>query len=100
MSTTPQKRAVKRYRKHLNEKGMARFEVLGRSSDRELIRTLARQLASAEPDSSRIRAVVRQAVSTKQSKKGGILEALRQSPMVGADLNVSRPATPGRRVDL
>src|SRR5580658_1465467 len=35
MSTTPQKRALKRYRKRLNQRGMARFEVLGLEADRE-----------------------------------------------------------------
>ena len=29
MSTTPQKRALNNYRKLLNQRGMARFEVLG-----------------------------------------------------------------------
>jgi hypothetical protein len=38
MSTTPQKRALNRYRKRLTQQGMARFEVLGLDADRELIR--------------------------------------------------------------
>jgi hypothetical protein len=33
MSTTPQKRALNRYRKRLNQRGMARFEVLGLDAD-------------------------------------------------------------------
>src|ERR1017187_875590 len=33
-------------------------------------------------------------------EKGGILNALRRSPLVGADLDLNRPPTPGRRVDL
>ena len=100
MSTTPQKRALKRYRKRLSQRGMARFEVLGLDADRELIRSLARRLASNGPDSAHIRATVRLCVSGEQPKKGGILEALRRSPLVGADLDLSRPRTPGRRVDL
>ena len=100
MSTTPQKRALKRYRKRLNEQGMARFEVLGRDADRELIRSLARRLAGEGPDSERIRATVRLSISAESSKKGGILNALRRSPLVGADLDLSRPLTPGRKVDL
>jgi len=63
MSTTPQKRALKNYRKRLNQRGMARFEVLGRDADRELIRSLARRLAGDAPDSARIRAVVCGAIS-------------------------------------
>jgi hypothetical protein len=100
MSTTPQKRALKRYRKRLSQQGMARFEVLGLDADRELIRSLARRLAGDAPDSARIRASLRLTISGEQSKKGGILNALRRSPLVGADLDLNRPVTPGRRVEL
>jgi hypothetical protein len=100
MSTTPQKRALKRYRKRLNQRGMARFEVLGLDADRQLIRSLARRLAADDPDSARIRATVRLTISGEQPKKGGILNALRRSPLVGADLDLNRPPKPGRRVDL
>jgi hypothetical protein len=100
MSTTPQKRALNNYRKRLNQRGMARFEVLGRDADRELIRSLARRLAGDGPDSARIRATVRLTISGEQPKKGGILNALRRSPLVGADLDLNRPVTPGRGVDL
>lgn len=100
MSTTPQKRALKNYRKRLNQRGMARFEVLGLDADRELIRSLARRLAENGPDSAPIRAAVRRAVSEEPAKKGGILNALRRSPLVGADLDIKRPPMPGRKVDL
>jgi hypothetical protein len=100
MSTTPQKRALSRYRKRLNQRGMARFEVLGLDADRELIRSLASRLAANGPDSLRIRASVRLTISGEQPKKGGILNALRQSPLVGADLDLNRPVAAGRRVDL
>jgi hypothetical protein len=100
MSTTPQKRAIKRYRKRLNERGIARFKVLGLKADRELIRTLAKRLADNDPDSTRIRATIRQTVSEGQSPKGGILDALRRSPLVGADLVLSRLPASGRKVDL
>ena len=100
MKTTPQKRALASYRKRLSEMGMARFEVLGLETDRELIRSLARRLASKDAQSARIRATVRTCVSDKPARKGGILEALRRSPMVGADLNLKRPTITGRKVDL
>jgi hypothetical protein len=100
MSTTPQRRALKNYRKRLAQRGMARFEVLGLDADRELIRSLAKQLAGSSPESARIRASVRLAMSGAAPKKGGILNALRRSPLVGADLDLKRPVTPGRRVDL
>jgi hypothetical protein len=100
VSTTPQKRALKRYRKRLNQQGLARFEVLGRDSDRELIRFLARRLAGDDPDAARIRTTLRLAVSGEASKNGGILDALRRSPLVGADLDLKRMPTPGRKVEL
>jgi hypothetical protein len=100
MSTTPQKRALHNYRKRLSQRGMARFEVLGLDSDRELIRSIARRLAGNSPDSARIRATVRLTIAGEQPKKGGILNALRRSPLVGANLDLNRPVTPGRRVDL
>ena len=100
MSDTSQKRALINYRKRLNERGMARFEVLGLDADRELIRSLARRLADNGPDSMRIRAAVRRTVSGEPPNKGGILDALRRSPLVGADLHLKRPVMTGRKVDL
>jgi hypothetical protein len=97
-TTTPQKRAQDSYRKRLIQRGMARFEVLGLDADRELIRSLARKLA--DPDSARIRATVRGAISGEHLGKGGILKALRESPLVGADLDLTRPVSPPRKLDL
>jgi hypothetical protein len=79
---------------------MARFEVLGLDADRNLIRSLARHLAGDGPDSARIRATVRRSIAGEPPKKGGILDALRRSPLVGADLDLERPVTPGRKVEL
>jgi hypothetical protein len=101
MRETPQRRALNNYRKRLAQRGMARFEVLGLDADRELIRSLARRLADDGTDSGRIRATVRRTISGDQpKKKGSILSALRRSPLVGADLNLTRQVTAGRRVDL
>jgi hypothetical protein len=100
MSDSSQKRALKNYRDRLGERGMARFEVLGRDADRDLIRSLARRLAEGGPDASSIRAVVSQTISGEPPKKGGILAALRRSPLVGADLDLQRPFNPGRDIDL
>jgi hypothetical protein len=100
MSTTPQKRAIKNYRKRLSQRGMARFEVLGLDADRELIRSLARRLADDGADSVQIRATVRHTISGERPKKGGILSALRRSPLIGADLDLRRHVAAARRVDL
>ena len=99
MSETSQSRAVKNYRNCLAERGMARFEALGRVIDRELMRSLARRLTEDDPDAHRLRTVVSQGVAGNRPRKGGILEALRRSPLVGADVIPSRPFEPGREVD-
>ena len=98
MRDTSQKRAIDNYRKRLKQRGMARFEVLGLNTDRELIRSLARRLADNGPESVRIRATVRRTVAGEPPSKGGILSALRRSPLVGADLNLKRPIVAGRDV--
>lgn len=100
MSDTSQRRALNNYRKRLKQRGMARFEVLGLDADRDLIRALARRLADNGPDSARIRATIRRTVSGEPPNKGGVLNALRRSPLVGADLNLTRPLKTGRKVDL
>lgn len=100
MRNTSQNRAVSNYRKRLKKRGVARFEVLGLGGDRELIRSLAKQLADNSPDSARIRAAVRRTISGEQPNRGGILNALRRSPLVGAELNLERPVTADRKVDL
>lgn len=97
---TSQKRAIQNYRSRLSKRGLARFEVLGLDGDRDLIRSLARKLADEGPDATRIRATVSQTIFGEPPKTGGILAALRRSPLVGADLNLSRSRVEGRKVDL
>ena len=100
MNNISRRLATKKYRSRLAERGMARFEVLGRDADRELIRLLARRLAEDCPEADRLRTVVSQGVAGKPPRRGGILEALRRSPLVGADAVPSRPFESGRKVDL
>jgi hypothetical protein len=100
MSNPSQKRAVDNYRKRLSQQGMARFEVLGLDADRELIRTLAKRLADDKENAAKIRATVRRSIAGEPSRKGGVLRALRRSPLVGAELNLKRPVKSGRKVDL
>ena len=100
MSDSSQRRATDRYRRRLAERGMARFEVLGRDGDRELIRSLARRLAEDGPQADRLRTAVKQGIADEPPRKGGILEALRRSPLVGDDVVPPRPFEPGREVDL
>ena len=100
MADTAQERALRNYRKRLGQRGMARFEVLGLDTDRKLIQSLARRLAERDPEAARIRAVVSQNIEAKAPKKGGILAALRRSPLVGADVKFERPIIRERKLDL
>lgn len=97
---TSQKRAIRSYRARLNERGIARFEVLGRYTDRDLIRSLARRLSEDGADASRLRAVVSQSIAGEPPKKGGILAALRRSLLVDADLDLTRQRERGRKVEI
>lgn len=100
MSNSAQKKAIQNYRSRLAQRGIARFEVQALEIDRELIRSLARQLADGGPEAKRARAMIEQIVVGERSTSGGILKALRRSPLVGADLNVTRARGKGREVDL
>lgn len=95
-----QKRALRNYRARLGERGLARFEVLGRDTDRDLIRTLARKLAEETPEASELRMNVSRSLSGEAPRKGGILDALRRSPLVGADLDLTRAPDAAREIDL
>ncbi len=97
---TSQRRAIQNYRSRLSEKGLARFEVLGRDADRDLIRSLARRLAEDTPEASRLRSSVSKIMAGDGSTKGGILAALRRSPLVGADLDLKRYREEGREIDI
>lgn len=98
MATTPQTRAVKNYRKRLSQRGLARFDVLGLDSDRELVRSLARRLAENDQLAAEIRLSVREKIALEPHKKGAIYEALRSWPI--ADLDLTREYTEGREIDL
>jgi hypothetical protein len=95
-----QRRAVRNYRSRLGERGLARFEVLGLAADRELVRSLARGLAEAGTGASRLRAAVSQALAGEPPRRGGILAALRRSPLVGADLDLGRSREKGRKIEI
>jgi hypothetical protein len=97
---TSQKRAIQNYRTRLGERGLTRFEVLGREADRDLIRSLARRLADEGPEASRLRAAVSQSIAGEPPKTGGILAALRRSPLVGAELDLQRSREDGRHVEI
>ena len=100
MDNASQKRALRAYRTRLTQRGIARFEVLGREADRTLIRSLARRLSEDSPEAARLRTVLTRALDAEPTKTGGILAALRRSPIVGLDLDLARSKETGRRTDL
>jgi hypothetical protein len=100
VSKSAQNRAVERYRSRLTRQGIVRFELQALESDRDLIRILARKLITEGPEGGTIRRTVQQAISGEPPKCGGILTALRRSPLVGANLDLLRSREEGRSVDL
>jgi hypothetical protein len=100
MRDTSQKRAIKNYRHRLAESGMAGFEVLALEADRDLIWSLAKRLADDGPEASRLCSIVSRSVEGSPPPKGRILEALRRSPLVGFDLDLTRSWETGLKVDL
>jgi hypothetical protein len=100
MTDTSQQRALKNYRKRLDQQGVARFEVIGRKDDRDLIRTLAKRLAEKGSDASRLRVEINRSLAGPLGKKGGIYAALRRSPLVGLDVDLARVPAPPRKIDL
>src|SRR5829696_6520581 len=100
MANPAQKRALQTYRERLSQQGLARFEVLGSDSDRDLIRSLAKRLARNDSEAARLRTELRRSLNDHPPARGGILAALRASPLVGADLNLTRETTSGRDIDL
>jgi hypothetical protein len=100
VGTPAQKRAVQNYRASLAERGLARFEVVAREADRELIRKLAKQLVENGREAAEIRQAVGKAGEPYAPRKGGIYEALRNSPLVGAGVKFKRYRGPGRKIEL
>ena len=81
-----------------NERDIARFEVLGLGTDRELIGNLARRLADGGPNTESLRASVRRAIAGKEQSKGGILDALRRSPLVSISNSIVQENSAARWV--
>lgn len=100
MRSSAQERANENYRSRLAARGIVRFEVQAHKSDRDLIRMLTRRLVEDGPDTAALRRAVQNALAGNPQKTGGVLAALRRSPLVGAELNLDRPREAGRKVDL
>jgi hypothetical protein len=100
VNKSAQKRAIENDWSRLTKRGIVCFEIQALESDRDRIRALARKLTEEGGKAGQLRRAVHQAVAGGSPKAGGILAALRRSPLVGADLDLSRPREVGRKVDL
>ena len=85
-----QKRALENHRRRLTERGPARYEVRGLEQDKELVRKFANKLVANDPEAVRLRQEVAGRVLKKPISGKEIWEALRRSPAVGADLDLTR----------
>ena len=96
-----QRRAVDNYRHRLTEKeagAASRWWAL--EAGQTLLRSLARRLADQTAESAELRASIGRALTDEKPRKGGVLAALRRSPLVGAELDLSRSSEQGRDVDF
>ena len=91
---------TRRNRRRLSDCGLVRFEVLGRDCDRELVGTLAGRLAEEGPHADRLRAIISTEIGSRTPRKGGILRALRSSPLGGANIIAKRSRDDDRETDL
>jgi hypothetical protein len=96
------KRAAKKRRTRIKQQrdDMVRCWMVILKTDLELLRSLASRLAENDSEAARIRAIVARSIADKASSRGGILAALRRSPLVSSNLNVRRSVTDGRRLDF
>lgn len=107
MDASSQKQARRHGRTRRAGHGLARFEVRGLDADRDLIRSLARRLAEPGAEGIALRKAVTAAVHDRSSagdgeppKRGGIYAALRNSPLVGSGIDLTKTRHPGRDIDL
>lgn len=101
MPSNSQRRAVEAHRRRLAGRGLERFEVRALESDKELIRGIARRLATNDQEAGALRTdLARRVGAGEPPRVGGILAALRRSPLVGAGLKLDREDVPGRDAEL
>ncbi len=99
MPSPSQRRAVETHRRRLAARGLGRFEVRALEADKELLRSLARRLAIGDEAADALRAELARRVASRAGEPpavGGILAALRRSPLVGAELGLEREVVAGR----
>lgn len=88
MNNTSRQGVPRAARARPTQRGIARFEVVGLDADRGLICGLARRLTENDAEAARLRTTIAGALGAEPPRTGGILAALRRSPLVGADLDL------------
>lgn len=99
MTTEAQRKAVSEHRRRRAREGIVRFELAAPSQDKELVRALARRLASADAEPFRVQ-LQRLIAAADPKTYGEIWRALRASPLVGSGLEFPRSKEFGRKVEL
>lgn len=95
-----QYRAVVKNRRSMRARGLSRFEVRGLAGDKELVRSLAKRLAQADPEAQRLRTELVKAVASEGEGRGGVWRWLRASPLVGSGIDLEREFVHPRKIDL
>ena len=103
MSQSAGRRAVENHRKRMREAGIDRFEVRAPAADKPLIREIARRLAAGDVE---LRREINRDLTTVNrpsegvGEKGSVWRAFRNSPLVGAEIDLERKPWPARDIDL
>ena len=100
MVSQSQKTAVQNDRRRLSERGMSRYEIRGLDRDKALMRQLATRLAAGGAEAERIRSKLLTEIAGNKPEVGGVAAWLLRSPLVGADLDLSRSMVEPREIDL
>jgi hypothetical protein len=95
-----QYRAVVKNRRTMSARGLARFEVRGLAKDRELVRSVAKKLASDSEQATALRTLLERETAPAPITGREIVERLRNSPLADVDWYTKRPFDPGRKIDL
>ena len=95
-----QRRAVANHRRRLAERGISRYEVRGLEADKTLLRSLARRLVANDAEAKRLRSAVARELGEEAPSGGKIWAALRNSPLLGLDLDLEREVVLPRDIDL
>jgi hypothetical protein len=95
-----QRQAVDRHRERMKASGLDRFEVRGLVSDKNLVRAFAKRLSEGGPKSIALRKKVEEEINQTPASRGGIYRALRESPLVGADLDLIREEVADRWIEF